>query len=242
MGFPGKYDPTTNGRQLSSKLWRDFNPMALAGNPADGWMVIDDFHQSGGATDWTLTNATAGTGALDPTEQNGSLLIDAASTTDNQGVTSLQYLGMCATPAAGNVLAYEVRAKVNVIAKVDLFLGMASTDTDILGTLPTDYAGFYVVDVGSGLTFGMQDGTEETSSGDVHTLVADTYVKLGFRLEYGKAPECYVNGEEVITGISSDAIPDSLLRPSYECHCGTGTPSAQPELNLDWHASGFLTA
>ena len=213
--------------------------MALNANPGLGWMEVDDFNKSGGATDWTLVNATAGTAALDPTEQNGNLLIDAASTTDNQGVVQLQYLGMCATPAAGNVLAYEVRAKANVIAKIDLFLGMASTDANILSTMPTNYIGFYVVDVGAGLTFGCQDGTEETSSSDVHTLVADTYVKLGFRLEYGSAPECYVNGEEVTTGISADAAPDSLMRPSYACLCGTGTPSSQPELNLDWHAVGF---
>jgi len=238
MGFPGKYDKTDNGRQLTSKLWRDFNPMALAGNPADGWMVLNDFHMLPDVLSYSLTAGGAeGTITLDGTAANGVALLSAANTAAGDG-PNIEFLGMGALPAKNAVVAFEVRIKTATITDSH-FVGMGGgSATAVIDTLPTDYAGFWVTDGGADWTFGQQNGSADTEV-DVYTAVANTYGKLGFRLHNGET-EIYVNGEPYTHSLTAASHPSATdeIFPILACE----SEGAAAIMHVDWMAVGCLTA
>ena len=240
MPFPGYYSPSTGNSMLSSKLWRGFNPPAMVGRPELGFIQIEDFY-SIRPEDFTLTQGgSAGTIAL--SDAHGSTGVAAIASGDEDagdGPNVQWHDGPAVLPVAGVTVCHEWRLKVDQIAHADYFFGMASIDTSVTSTFPTDYAGFFVIDDGAGLSFGCQDGTEETEA-DVHTLVADTWFKVGWRLNGDQSVEIYVNGDEVTHTISNDAIPDDFMYVSAQVLGGTTGVAPGPIAYADWWAVGVL--
>ena len=235
MGFPGAFDKTDNGRQLTSKLWRDFNPAAIHAEPGRGWMSIDDFHTISDENHVLTQGGSAGTATLSSTLANGVLVIDAADSDDGDGA-NVQFFGLGATPAAGAIVAFECRMQVSTLTD-DFFVGMGGgSATAILDTLPTDYAGFRVIDNGADWTYGQQDGDPDTEA-DVYTAEAATYAKIGFRLNGLETTEIYVNGEEVANTLTVASIPNLVIWPILACEsAGTNVPT----LSADWMSVGYL--
>ena len=240
MPFPGYYDAQDGNAQLSSKLWRGFNPPAMVGRPELGWFALEDFH-SLRAEDYTLTQGgSAGTIAVNDAKGSTGVVAVASGDEDAGDGPSIQWHdGPALLPVANVTVCQEFRVQVDQIAHADYFFGMASIDTDILATLPTDYIGFYVTDDGAGLSFGCQDGTEETEA-DVHTLVADTWFKIGWRLNGDDSVEIYVNGIKVAHTISNAAIPDDFIYRSVQVQGGTTGVAPGPIAYMDWVAEGVL--
>lgn len=243
MGFPGSYDKTDNGRQLTSKLWRDVNPAAIAADPGRGWLHHEDFLELPldtsiyTAATVTLTQGgSAGTMALDATEDNGVLIIDSGDTDAGDGV-NLQWTAMPITPAAGKTIVCEWRMKSATIANADLFWGLSLADTTVVTSVPaispSDWIGFHVLDDGAGVSFSMDDGTQSDHTGDVHTLVAATYFKSGFKINGTESIEVYVNGEAIdVSDVLITSLPDTLVVPTIVCQ--SGGAGTQPVLDVDW--------
>ena len=241
MPFPGYYDAQDGGGQLSSKLWRGFNPAAMIGRPDLGWFELEDFY-SLRPEDYTVTQAgSAGTMALSVAEgSTGVVAIAAGDEDDNDGANVQWHDGPGLLPVSGVTICQEVRVQVDQITHANYFFGMGTTATTTINTTkPADYAGFFVTDDGSGLSFGCQDGTEETEA-DVHTLVADTWVNLGWRLNGDDSVEVYINGVPYDHSITNDAIPDGLMYPSIAVTAGTTGVSPGPIAYMDWMAHGVL--
>jgi len=250
MGFPGAYDKTDNGRQISSKLWRDFNPGAIAADPGRGFLYFEDFHREIGAyVDGTLAqNGSAGTGLT--TTQNarciGALTVDAGHTDAGDG-PNYTWGGLGFTPAAGTKFAIEFRLEMDMIANMDLFFGAGTlADTAIItATVPaaTDVIGLYVADDGADLNFSAinSGGTISTATDDLSggTFVANTQIKIGFLIDGLDGVELYANGEMGSSaGFLPSAIPDSIIYPKLEVR--SGATAVQPTCTVDWMRVGFL--
>ena len=119
-------------------------------------------------------------------------------------------------------LAFEARFKIDDItaSETDFFLGLGGTGacantgvlSDTTGTLSSNnFLGFGRWDAETKLRFAYQrvSGTQ-TEIDDVHTLVADTYVKVGYHY-YAATKTCgvFVNGElfDTVTSSETGATP-----------------------------------
>lgn len=244
MGFPGAYDKTDNGRQLTSKLWRDFNPAAVAADPGRGWIIHEDYFRIGtAAEDYIGTQATTGTFALDPAAENGVALIDSASSTVTQGF-QVQYTAINVTPAAGVTIAFETRLKVaDVATGPEFYAGLGIADTTFIATSAvsaTDWIGYYSITDDNILLFGIDDGTASLTT-TPGTLVEGTYIKLGFKINGLDSIEMYVDGDEkasLAASVSMANIPDTIICPTFVCQSNGTT---DPITHIDWWRMGVLT-
>lgn len=77
----------------------------------------------------------------------------------------------------------------------------------------------------------VEKATARSNSLAVHTFVAATYVKLGFKVNGVSSVTFYVNGVPNATTIGTTNIPIVGLTPSYSVHA-TGTDQAV--MDIDW--------
>lgn len=212
----------------------------LAGDLGEGYGIIDDFlvfddHR------YTLTQATAGTAALDDAK-GGVLLLDSASTTDGQGA-QLQLLdgtvGESFIPSADAKIYFEARVKLADIGTsgsdtVDFFIGLAVSDTTIIASganSTANHIGFEHVDDDGAVDFHSESGGTRSSSTAVHTLADGTYVKLGFLVDGTSSVTPYVNGVAK-TAITAN-IPTTEMALSLVCQSAGTT---DPIMHIDWVA------
>src|SRR3990167_570324 len=150
---------------------------------------------------WTVTRVEAGAGestfaVIDGVGGIGRITTDAA---ENDGINA-QRIGE----------AYELTADQ------DLFLGLAITDTDILGGV-TDRIGFEKLDGAADLTFMVEKNSTETLSASLYTVVAATAFDAEF---YWDGPnntlEVFVNGVSVATPALTNLPNDEALRLSLQ--------------------------
>lgn len=236
-GYSGSSTDTKNAKQyLQGTLWRDFDFGLAAQDPTYGWCALDRFKAGTGT--FTGTQATAGTGTLiaGPSGFGTLVEIDSNSTTSTQGY-QIQFTGDGVYLADGDTLYFDTMLRAHDIATgPEIFAGFATIDTTILASSavsPTNWIGFYAVDDGVGLTFGMDDNSAVvTHSADVYSLVdADVttdgseWVHLGFKIQAGVACEAFVNDQPVgfDGGIAHD--PAGFIVPSFVCQSsGTTDP------------------
>lgn len=209
-----------------TSLWQSCPMLAILLDPAVGHMFKDDFHQLTKAADnWILSVVTTGTavaGAL----VGGVATMDAGAVTDGQG-PQIQSAGVDFHPAAGKHIWFETRVKVSHISG-DFFFGLAELDTTILSTTAittANHIGFKSL-TGNGVLIGT--GAKAAAEGTVaavHTLVAATYVKLGFIVNGVDSITFYVNGVANATTLATANVPIVGLTPSFVVHA-TGTDQA----------------
>lgn len=160
-------------------------------------------------------------------------------------------------------LAFECRIAASEItaAKTSLFVGLsqagaAVTDkcfADSTGAFATDYdfIGFQKLLAEGGAVDAMYavdgnniDGTDNTDLDTVHTLVANTFVKLGFRYRHHPRKLTYfVNGVEVAsvgkTALDAATFPDeNFLTPTFVIKDVAGDDSVN--YFIDWWACAQL--
>ena len=127
-------------RGLSPTLWNQAPLAQIAvGGLDQGFGIIDDFLTFDDENKWVLTQATAGTAALDVAAKGGVLLLDCNSTTNNQGV-QVQLGGAAGASsfiasAASNIY-FEARVKIADIGSTtcQMFVGLAEVDTSVLAS------------------------------------------------------------------------------------------------------------
>jgi hypothetical protein len=158
-------------------------------------------------TDFTLTEVdtdgdAAGVSAVAEGQANGVMVL----TTNDNALDSLNMQSKIEAYqlAAGCPLHMEMRVKVDTASTVDMFAGLAVTDTTALDA--DDRIGFRIKD-GAGSIFcqAAKDATEtEVDSGvDAED---DTYLRLNMIYDGGSQVEYYINGNKVAT--ASTNIPD----------------------------------
>lgn len=125
---------------------------------------------------WTVTETQAGatqavTGAV------GGVLLLTNTTADND-VNQIQ--GPEAWKLqAGKETKFEARVKLSEVIQSDFFVGLSILDTDLVGGV-TDFIGFRKDDGDALLDFASLKNSAGSSLTGLATLVADTWITLGF--------------------------------------------------------------
>ena len=228
------YQGANSGRGLSPALWakqpRDFQDLSVGFGITDDFLTFDDENK------WVLTQATAGTVALDVAAKGGVLLLDSNSTTNNQGV-QVQLGGAAGAssfiPSATSKIYYEARIKAADIGSTtcQVFAGLAIVDTSVFASAANSTANHIGYEAINSTAVGIHSEKAGTrsSTASAHTLVDDTYVKLGFVVDGLTSVTPFVNGVAK-TAITAN-IPIVALTPSFVCH-SSGT--TDPILHVDW--------
>jgi hypothetical protein len=212
-----------------------------AGTYLSNGIAYESFEDDAGIAQET-PGATTAPGAI--TLQSGTHDNDAAA---------LQAKGLPfnAIAASAKELVFETRFKVSAIttACTDLFIGLAGTgaaansgiQTDDSTTLASNnFLGFVrKAAATSGLTFTVQRGAgTEQAHADVGTLVADTYIKAGFRFN-AERKNCsiWINGEQVheVTKAQVAAAPWPTLFMNFAAEMKYQATAAHI-LTIDWWA------
>lgn len=243
-----------------------------SGNPVIGY--YDDFLKVGNTSLYDGYIRLAGSGcsvAQITSEANhpGIVRISMDGTQNDEGVIQLGNgldVGFFKFTAD---LAFEVYCRLSangiVVNVASIFAGLASggsagvaiTDKMFADTNPTvyatnDFVGFQhlyaettALDAmyqATGVT--KVDGAVNTDLDTIHTLVANTWVKLGFRYcNHPRKLTWYVDGEEVCsigkTALDATSFPDAVfLQPTVGIKIGSG--AAAVTLDIDWMACAQL--
>lgn len=209
-----------------------------AGGLDQGFGLTDDFLTFDDENKWVLTQATAGTAALDVAAKGGVLLLDCNSTTNNQGV-QIQLGGAAGAASfiasAASKIYFEARVKIADIGSTtcQMFVGLAEVDTSVLASAANSTAnhiGFEAINT-TAMGIHSEKAGSRSSTASVHTVVDDDYVKLGFIVDGLTKITPFVNGVAQ-TAITTN-IPIVAMTPSFVCH-SSGT--TDPILHVDWVA------
>lgn len=227
------YTSPGNGRHESNAIWRDCQKDLIRDSYGKGTFFETDF--KGLPTGiWTATQATAGTFALDATDEKGVALADCNSTTATQGI-NVQAAGVAFKMSASTKLWYEARVKIaDTATGPELFVGLSDVETAIIASSAVasdNYLGFYSITDNNVISFASEDGGTQTNKASVATLVDDTWVKLGFKVDGLSKVTAYVNGAALEDYEITTNIVDALVVPSFVCQSGGTT---DPILHIDW--------
>lgn len=162
--------------------------------------------QNYAAADWVVTTTEAGTGAateaLAADERSGALLItndDASGDLD-----ALQSAEEFTSLTVGKKLWFETKLKVSSISVATLLVGLAITDTTVLDA--SDRVGFVLTSGAATLDAFTTKNSTTTTTSAIATLVAATYVTLGFYWDGASAVKFFVNRSLVATHTTN--VPD----------------------------------
>lgn len=175
---------------------------------------VDD--TTGDPTEWTTTVVEAGAGdtliaSLDGS--GGKVRITTAANEDDGG--SYQLNGSAFELTSDQELYFGAfGVQINDVTQTDFFLGLAVTDTAILGGV-ADRIGFQSVDAATALTFPIEKSTAETNFDPSVTLVDATAVDLEFYFD-GSTLEVFVDGASVGKPAVTNLPDDVALRLSWE--------------------------
>lgn len=214
MATPTRF---TSGVSTVSKS----NPLGMFGlpDPTEWHTFFDDFNTYT-AGQWTVTRVgTTPTEAL--TDVSGGALLLTMAATDNSS-DELQKVGEGFLLASGKKAFFKARFKVSDATQSDFLIGLAVTDTTLLGAV--DGAG-----VTDGIFFSKDDGdalldvqvqknatTGQTRSAGVHTVVDDTFLTVAWYFDGVSAVNFYVDDVQKATlDGSSTYLPDTELTVSF---------------------------
>lgn len=196
---------------------------------------IDDFTH-GPAVDaafdneWTVTRVEAGAGesTVTRTDGSGGHLLITTDATENDGV-NMQQIGEAFELTSDQVLYFGAFGiTINDVTQTDLFIGLAITDTDILGGV-TDRIGFECLDGSAALGFMVEKDGTETKSSSIATIVDATPFDVEFFYDGGTGElMVFVNGAEVTAPAVTNLPDNEALRLTIQFLTGeTGAQTCQ---------------
>ena len=185
-------------------------------------LFFDDFYEYV-AANWTMTETQAGaTQAL--TSGHGGLLLLTNSAADDD-LVSLQYGTTDFAFAATRKAWIETRFQCSEATQVDLFIGLAATDTSPIASAPTDYVAFTKDDGATAINLKTVGSSASiyTASG-IGTLAAATDIKLAMSYDGNGNVAVYVNDVKVASQSAAFAslLPSAVLRPTIAIQNGDG--------------------
>lgn len=191
---------------------------------------VNDF-TSGPGTDagfdsmgeWTITRVEAGAGESTITRVDGvgGLLRITSDAADNDGV-NMQLIGESFRLTTARQLYFGCFGlTLSEATQSDFFVGLAITDTDILGGV-TDRIGFEKLDASTAIGMMVEKDSTETKSSSLATAAAATAVDLEFFWD-GPTSELqvFVNGASVTAPAVTNLPDDEELRLTLQYLAGS---------------------
>lgn len=211
-----------------NSLWETCPLLAILSNPSMAFVFHEDWSSYNTTDHWTLTQATAGTGALS-TAETGALVLDSGSSTTRQGAQIQRTGGPFIVPAANQDIWMEMDLMVtDTIDKVQLFAGLSEVDTTIIATdlnSSANHIGIESIGSATGaVTIVSEKATARgTATGGV--LVEATQQRWGFHAVGVTSVQAYRDGVAVGNDIATAYVPIVKLVPSFVCQShGTNDP------------------
>lgn len=189
--------------------------------------VIKDFTEGPGVdaafdNEYTVTRVEAGAGESTITRIDGSGGFARITTDANEddGI-NLQLLAESFKFKTSNFLYFGAFGiKISDATQSDFFLGLAVTDTDILGGV-TDRVGFESLDGGVLLKAMLEKNTTETLTASLANLANDTAFDLEFFWDGPAAKiKFFLNGAAVATPAITNLVDDEDLRFTWQFLAG----------------------
>lgn len=189
---------------------------------------IDDFTGGPGVdagfdNDWTVTRVEGGAGESTITRVDGiggfaRITTDAA---ENDGINA-QLIGEAFELTSSQHLYFGAfGCTISDVTESDFFLGLAITDTEILGGV-TDRIGFQKLDGSTDLKAMVEKDSTETLTASLATLVNATAFDLEFYWNGDTSVlQFYVNGVLAATPAITNLPNDEALRLSWQFITGT---------------------
>lgn len=202
-------------KSSNPSLWQDYE----FGRPTAMASYFEDFYTVTLAQ-WVITEAGAGTEAI-TNEANGVLLLTNAAADDNSismqlGNTADAGTGESFQPLAGRTIYCETKVKISDATESDFLFGLSITDTTPLDS--TNLVAFRKDDGSTALKFLTGPTATASLDSNVATVVAATYMVLGFKITGTGLVEYYVN--DVKKGSFSTNIPTVTMRPTIHIQNG----------------------
>lgn len=167
-----------------------------------------------GFTSTVVEAGAGGTTEFSPSDAKGGAATITTDNAENDG-GSYQLLSERFKLESGTAFYMHAKVEINDVDQTDLFIGLAITDTAILGGV-TDRIGFQSVDEDAGLDFLVEKDSTETSEADVHTLVDATEVEIEFFRDENDNLYVFVDGVEQTAPALTNLPDDEELRLSIE--------------------------
>jgi hypothetical protein len=232
LAAPAAYPGDVKGRTIQGNLvYTDTHEKrVLDAIGPDVTKYLNDFESGPGPDaafpdEWTVTKVGAST--VIRIDGVGGVAQITTTGLENDGV-NMQAIGEAFKLAAGNIVYFGARLKASATTQNDFFIGLAITDTDILGGV-TDRIGFEKLDAVTAVTAMLEKDSTETLSGTLATL--DTsYHTYEFYFD-GTNVEFFIDGVSKATPAVTNLPNDEELRISI--HGLTGEAVAKT-FDVDW--------
>lgn len=210
-----------------------------------GFVLEDDFVDLPTGV-YTATAATTGTFALLAGGEAGLAEADSGATATDRGI-NVQLAVANVIPAARRKIWFESRVKlIDLVTDAQVFVGLSEIDTSIFAAgenSSANHVGFECNATSIAANPGKlqavaEKATARATVANVHTLVEDGFVDLGFAIDELKEGHFFVNGVRV-GGIVPANIPIVAMAPSF-CCLGEFVASSDPILTIDWYRCAVL--
>lgn len=220
-----------NKVQGSGSMWDDFQ----FGTPAaQSFWLEDFFYWDTDETEWDIDDVGANTRApaTSAPTAGGVLLVTLANADNNK--CTMQKIGHSFVPTKGKNLWFECRFQMSEVTQSEVLVGLVVTDTTPLTN--TDGIYFRKDDGDVSLDFESNVSSVASSDSAIHSMVADEYVTVGFKVTGTEKIEYYVNG---VKKGEVDDVPTVPLRPTFHIQDGDtgGTVGAQTG-SIDYMCAG----
>lgn len=216
-------------------FWDTHRKRILEAIGPDAIKYIDDF-VSGPAADaefdnfWTVTRVEAGGGesTMARADVSGGVLRVTTDANENDGINA-QLLGESFKLALGTKLYFGIRMKASEATESDVFVGLAVTDTDILGGV-TDRIGFQKLDGSTDVKAMLEKGSSETLTAALATLDTSYHIYEFYVDELGNV-EFFIDGVSVAAPDVANLPNSEELRVSLQFLAGS---TVAKTLDIDW--------
>jgi hypothetical protein len=176
-------------------------------------MYFNDFDKYDLA-DWTITTTEGGGGDATEalTDADGGVLVITNDVADDD-LDFFQKVGESFLFEVGKKLWFKCRFKVLEVIQMDLHIGLTVTDTSLLDV--TDGVYFKSDDGDAYLDFGVEKDDTATAATAIATLVADTYVVVGFYYDGVSSVEYSVNNVVLGSCVTTNLPDDEELTVTF---------------------------
>jgi hypothetical protein len=161
------------------------------------------------------------------TDAAGGQLLVTTDAAENDGA-NIQWGGESFKLSGFSHFYLGARVKVSDATQSDLFIGLAVTDTDLLGGV-TDSIGFRKVDGATTLSAVVEKDSTETET-TVAASIGTSFITLEL-VHDGTSLEAFVDGVSAGSIATTNLPDDEEMRPSI--HFLTGSANART-LHVDW--------